>query len=271
MLEIAQHFEQVAAWFSPVVLIGSGLVCVAAGLFVWLGGLGFRKVLVAVLGATSGGVCGFIITGQNIILAMVLAAVAAAIAIMFQKIFITVLAAVIAAAFAFVVLAKPYIENVDTLKYYPEYKVQNRQEHLSTRQTIETMKAWMADFSEGIKQACTEMPAYSWVIIAALVVIFIVAGFFFWRLTSALCCATLGTLLVFAGMILLLLYKGAVPVSSICRKQPFFLAVFVAMITFGTIGQLLLCHHIRERVTVKKETNRDKEKPEKTKPDWRTA
>ena len=51
MLEIAQNFEQVAAEFRPVVLIGPGLAAVWVGLFVWLGGLGVRRVLLAVVGA----------------------------------------------------------------------------------------------------------------------------------------------------------------------------------------------------------------------------
>ena len=239
MLEIAQHFEQVAAGFRPIVLIGPGLAGVLVGLFVWLGGLGVRRVLLAVVGAISGGICGFFIIGRNILSAMILASIAAIIATMFEKIFITILAAGLAAVFGFAVLARPYIES-------------------------------SADFSTDIKQACLQMPMYCWAIIVALVVIFIVAGFFLWRLTSALCCATLGTLLIFAGMILLLLYKGAAPISRIYSRTPFYAAVFVAMVALGTMGQLLLCQRAEEKLTRKKETNKGKKGPGKTRLNWRT-
>ncbi len=170
MLEIAQNFEEMATRFRPIVLIGPGLTAVLSGLFIWLGGLGFRRILVAVVGTICGGICGFFITGRNIILVMVLAIATAVVAIMLEKILVT--------------------------------------------------------------------------------------GSSFWRLTSALCCAALGTLLVFAGMVLLLIYKGAVPISRISQKQSFYAAVFVTMVAFGTIEQLFLCRRTGEKSIRKKETNK---------------
>ena len=65
MLQILQEFEQTAARFSPVVLIAPGVVAVIIGLFIWLGGLGFKKVLVVILGAVAGWLCGFFIGARN--------------------------------------------------------------------------------------------------------------------------------------------------------------------------------------------------------------
>jgi len=113
------------------------------------------------------------------------------------------------------------------------------------------------------------MPLYNWAIIAVLVVIFITGGFYFWRLTSALCCATLGTLLVFAGMILLLLYKGAMPVTGIYRRASLYAAVFIAMAAFGTIEQLLLCPWLKSKAIRRKEAKKDKAARRKHK--WRTT
>ena len=172
MLEVFQNFEQVSARFSPIVLVAPGLVCVVVGLFVWLGGLGFRKILVAVIGALAGGVCGFFITDRNVMLAMILAAAAAVIAIALEKILVT--------------------------------------------------------------------------------------GSLFWHLASALCCAALGTMLIFAGMILLLMYKTAAPITHISSKQAFYTAVFVAMTAFGTTEQLLLCQHAKRQSIRKKQANQGK-------------
>jgi hypothetical protein len=271
MPEIALHFEQIAVRFSPAVLIAVGLACVVAGLFVWLGGLGARKVLLAVAGAVSGGICGFFIGGQNIVLAAVSAAVTAFFAVIFERIFTCLLATVIAAAFGFTVLARPYIEDADILKHYPVYGPQNKTERLDAQQTAETMKAYMVDFGQTIKQACSQMPMHSWLIMAALVLVFIAAGFLLWQVTSALCYATLGTLLIFAGMILLLLYKGAMPISSICQRHSFFLAVLAAMLAFGTTEQLLLCYRIGAKATTRKAAKKNKREDEETRPNWRTV
>lgn len=269
MLEIAQHLEQMAVWFKPIVLIGPGLTAVLLGLFVWLGGLGFRRALVAIVGAVSGGICGFFISGRNMVPATVSAGVAAVIAIMFEKIFITILAGVLAAALGFAVLASPYIENAGGATPIGRDEIRNRGGAFSMQQTVEIAKAYITDFIAEIKQICSQMPVYGLAIIAALAVIFIAAGFFQWRFTSAFCCAALGVMLIFAGMILLLLYKGAAPISRICRNQSLYLGVFAAMTVFGTTEQLLLCQRIKGKSRRKKETSKEEKEPEKTSVDWR--
>jgi hypothetical protein len=113
------------------------------------------------------------------------------------------------------------------------------------------------------------MPLHNWAIIAVLAVAFIAAGFYQRSLTSAFCCAALGTMLIFAGMILLLLYKGAAPISRICQNQLFYLGVFAAMTAFGTAEQLLVCQRIKGKLTRKKETNKGRKEPEKISASWR--
>ncbi len=275
MLEIAQNFEQTAVSFSPIILIAPGLAAVLIGLFVWLGGLGFRRLLVAVVGAVGGGICGFFIIGRNTMSVMISAAVAAVITIIFEKFFITILTAALAAALGLAILAGPYIENSQEhmLNYYPfnQEKISNRSPYINIHESIHILKVHTVFFTNEIKQACLQMPAYNWIIIAALAAIFIMGGFFLWRLTSALCCATLGTLLVFGGMILLLLYKGAVPISSISRRTLFYAAVFIAMIVFGTIEQLLLCPWLESKAIRRKEAKKDKQRRDETRPHWRTT
>jgi len=275
MLEIAQNFEQMTATLSPIILIAPGLVCVIVGLFVWLGGLGFRRLLVAVVGAVGGCICGFFIIGRNVMSAMISAGAAVVIAIIFERFFITILTAALAAAIGIAVLAGPYIENSQEpiQNYYPfnQEKISNRSPYINIHESIHILKVHTVFFTNEIKQACLQMPAYNWIIIAALVTIFIMGGLFLWRLTSALCCATLGTLLVFAGMILLLLYKGAAPISSISRRTLFYAAVFIVMIVFGTIEQLLLCPWLETKAIRRKEAKKDKQRGDETRPQWRTT
>lgn len=236
MFEIAQNFEQMARNLRPAVLVALGLAFTIAGLFVWLGGLGLRKLLVVVVGAAGGAVCGFCIAGQNIMPVILSIGLGVVIAMVFEKVFIIIMAAGLAAACGFAVLAEVY----------------------------------KADFSEGFKQACFQMPVHSWIIIAALAAGFMVAGLYLRRFVSALCCATLGTVLVFAGMILLLSQKGAAPLAGIRSRATFYAAVFVAMTVFGTFEQLLLCPRSRRQPTAKKQTNKDKESSDEEHLNWRT-
>ena len=106
MSEIAQNFQRTVARLSPELLIGLGLACTIIGLFVWLGGLGFRKALVVAVGAAAGAICAFSIKGQDIIPLLLAVAAGIAMAIIFEKVFLTILAAALAAAFAFAVVAE---------------------------------------------------------------------------------------------------------------------------------------------------------------------
>ncbi len=274
MLEILQDFESAiggAVRLSPVVLVGPGLACVIAGLFIWLGGLGFRKLLVAVAGAICGGICGFFAIGQNIISAAFTAVLTVALAMVFERLFIAILTAALAAVFAFVVLAGPYIENSQQTTLISSGGISAQGTAIGVRESVEKLKAYIIDVSQRIKHAGLQMPVYHWAIIMVLALIFIVAGFFLWRLASALCCSVLGTVLIFAGMILLLLHKGAVPVSSICSKPSFYATVFIAMTAFGTSEQLLLCKRQKSRSAEKRRMHKNKQEPDGTKESWRTA
>lgn len=269
MLEFFQNFEQVAARFTPLVLIVPGLTAVIVGLFIWLGGLGFRRLLVALVGAISGSICGFFLISRNITSAVVSAGLVALIAIIFQRVFIAILTAALAAVLGFVVLAGPYIEEASEAAPIDWGKMSHQSLTIGARESIETAKAYAADFGNKIRQACSRMPVYSWAIIAALAVIFIVVGFLLWRSASALCCSALGTTLIFTGMILLLLCKGSAPISKMCSRTSLCATVFISMTAFGTIEQLLLCRRAERKAIREKQTNKDKHEPERTTQSWR--
>jgi hypothetical protein len=271
MLEILQDFESAFGGrvrLSPVVLVGPGLFCVIAGLFIWLGGLGFRKILVAVVGAITGGTCGFFAIGQNIISAAFTAALAAALAMLFERIFITILTAALAAVFAFAVLAGPYIENPQQATAISLGGISAQDSAFGIRESAEKMKACIMNAGQKVKHACLQMPVYSWAMIMVLILICIVAGFSLWQLASALCCSALGTVLIFAGMILLLLNKGSMPVNIISSRPSFYVAIFAAMMAFGTTEQLLLCKQPKTSPAVKSQTGGNKQKPKQTTERW---
>jgi len=233
MLELTQKLGEWAAQLPPKVLIGAGLVCVCVGLFIWLGGLGLKKVLAAAAGIVGGGVCGYLIAGSNVLGVIIAAAVGALVALLLEKAFMTLLAAGLGGAFAFLGLSHIY----------------------------------SLDLSTGVQQSWRGMPAGGLAGIAGVVAVAVILGFYLPRLVSALSCAVLGTVLVFAGMILLLSYKGSAPIASICNRPSFYGGVFVAMAIFGTCEQLLLCRRCGKKGGKKSE----KEGSETKQRDWRTG
>ncbi len=274
MLQILQDLESAiggTAGLSPVVLFGPGLVCVIAGLFIWLGGLGFRNLLLPTAGAITGAVCGFFIIGSNFISVLFSAALVAGIATILERLFIAILTAALATAIAFVVLAGPHIEYEQEAANVRPVETSAQRQAISVRKSAEIMKDYIIDTGQRIKHAGLQMSVDHWAIIMVLALIFIVAGFCLWRLAMALCCSVLGAILIFAGMILLLLHKGSVPVSIICSKSSYYATAFLAMIAFGTIEQLLLCKHPKAHSGRKRRISKNKKESDRTKEGWRTS
>ena len=269
MYEIIQNFEQTALRFSPIVLIIPGLLAVIIGLFIWLGGLGLRRVLVTVVGAVTGFSCGFFIIG-NIIAAGLLTVGVALIALVLQRFFIAILAVFLALVLSFFVFTGICPEVIKATDDVPitAAKITDDNVVISVRHTPEVLKAYIFDFGSMVKQAAWHMRNCAWAIMAAVSVVVLVAGLFLRRLTSALCCAVLGTILIFAGMISLLLYKGSFPIRGICDNPLFFAGVFGAMIAFGTVVQLLFCSRLEKSAKRKKEA--ESETSAKKKHGWRT-
>ena len=282
MIEIFQNFEKLAARFNPSVLIGSGIAILILGLLIWLGGLGLRKILITLAGLGGGIVVGLYVVGRNIFSASLSGALAGVIALIFEKVFVVMLAAVLAAAVAFTVLAEPYFDKSETFEAQRQTSEQNT--ITSFGEIQQELKTFGLDAVRKIKRVGTEIPIKIWAIIAAPAVIFLICGVILCRFTSALFFSVLGTMVLFFGMILLLLYKGSEPVGQIRAKPIIYGSVFLAMAAFGTIEQLLLCKGSKKKKVTEiepgeeKGKGKEKEKSKKNKEpekivqhDWRSA
>jgi len=270
MVEIIQNFERAAGRFDTGVLADLGLVCVLIGLFVWLGGLGFRKLLLVLVGLLVGGICGFLLTGRNAVLALISAAAGAIAATALERVFIVIIASGLSVVVGIVILSAPYSQRTVNSPLYYGYENELENGVFNAEQSLEITKMYIADLASSLKRACSQMPGYNWVIVAALGGIVILGGFYAERLTSALCCSVLGTVLIFSGMILLLLYKGTTVISYIFERPLFYAGVSLAMISFGTIEQLVLCKVPGHKVTSKKQQANLEEADEAKQTNWRT-
>ncbi|MHC4353418.1 MAG: hypothetical protein ACYS0H_11970 [Planctomycetota bacterium] len=262
MLEILEHFESAmsgAERLSPAVLIGPGAAAVAAGLFVWLAGLSFKKVLAAISGAIGGGILASAAIGWTALPAAGSAAAATVVAAVFEKVFIIALAAGLATTVGIAFFMGPYIEIASSAEVASQGVGPTQAMTLSTGQSMKKLQAWTTDAGGQIRRACSEMQAHKWAFSAALGLIVVAGGSFLWRPTAALYFSAAGTMLVFAGMILLLLNKGVMPVSRICRRPSAYAGVFAAMVVFGTAEQLLLCRGAKTQ-PAEKETGKNKDR-----------
>lgn len=239
MLETIQNFESImgpAARDYPLYVIVPGIAAVVVGLFVWLAGLGFKRVLMAIVGAAVGAGLGYVAIGRDVIPAAVSAGVVAVIAALFERVFIALFAAILVAVISLAVLVGPRI-NIENAQAEPE----DWNITVDSNESMEQPKAYLNDLGSKIRQAYSEVPVYKWIIIALITVIVLVVGFVFRRLTAASYFSVLGTMLIAAGLILLLLYKGAAPLSRVGNRPMMYAGIFAGLAAFGTVEQLLFC------------------------------
>jgi len=193
-------------------------------------------------------------------------------------VFIVLLAAALAVVVAFTVLAQPYFGKSQTFEAQSQMSEQTAINSFDEIQ--QELKRFGLDAGRKIKRVGTEIPVKIWAIIAAPAVIFLICGVILWRFTSALFFSVLGTMVLFFGMILLLLYKGNQPVDQIRGKPIIYAGVFLAMAAFGTIEQLLLCKGSKKKKVTeiepgeekgKGKEKKNKEPEEVVEHDWRSA
>jgi len=274
MLEIFQNFEYAiggAVQSNPLVLAGAGIAAVLAGLCVWLGGLRIRKILIGTTAAAGGCVLGVVVIDRGPVPAAALAAVAALVAIALEKVFITVLAAVLAGVFGFAVLAGPYMENSGASNSASRDEVSVETSSSGDGKVMAELRAYAVDVGGRARQAGSNMPPQRLVLVAALAAICVVGGFTLWRLTAALCFSALGTMLIFFGMMLLLLYKGSSPVGYLGERPLLYAGVFAGMTVFGTIEQLVLCRRPQAGPAKKKINDKENEDTGTKKRRWRAT
>jgi len=244
MLDMLINLEHSAVFLCPIVLLSLGIVIVTAGLVLWLAGMALRKFFLFITGAIAGAIVGLYFVGRKTISAVGLAGLFAVVAALLDKLFVTLLAAALAVIIAISILAWHYdfkanVEPITDKNYAP----------LNEMQTLRFLQNNLVGFVRHIEDVYHSIPNHSWIIVPVLIVIFVAAGIFFWNLICAWLCATTGTILIFAGMISLLLYKGSAPISTILNNGNYYAAVFTTMMTLGTTVQLLLFHHLRTKET----------------------
>jgi hypothetical protein len=256
MIEASQNFEQVAYFFAPRVLIIPGILCILIGLYIWLGGLRFNRIIATLVGALVGAILTFCVTEYRIATITLVVLVLAGLSMFFKRATIVVLAAIITAAFVLMISVGPDYRSKNTvpLSEYKFSETRDANEKLNVKESLDIEKLFLDYYILEIKDIAREgsrnPEGLAFSVIGAMVVI--VIGVFLSRLTVSATFSLLGTGLVFLGMILVLCYKGAHPISHIVDSPAIYNSVFLVMVIIGAAAGLLLCPDKKKKYKIKR-------------------
>jgi len=252
MLEVMLQFEQASWQFSPIIFIGPGLFFALAGLFIWLGGLGLTRALMVALGAAVGVVVNFFLLGGTIVSAVLLGIVSAFIAMIFRRFFISILAAAVIAVIIISYFGPSDFSAFKNKSFNPPV-VKSYDRQFGVKISLGQIKIYSGELEKHAKTFASRISVTGWIVTALAVAVMVAVGLYFPNFVSAFCCAVFGAVFIFAGLTLLLLYKGSYPISYVNSRPGLYLVIFGAMVVFGTSEQLLLC-----RKTKKKDIDKNK-------------
>ena len=230
--EIQNTIQQVL----PIVLIGPGLILVAIGLFMWLGGLRWLKAIAAFSAAMAGILCAWFFTERQLVPMVLFPVILAGLGVCFNKVIVVLLGGVLAVG---LVLFVPVMMTVAG-----ESKPANQavvQERLNLLESFDWIQGKIKQIKNDTKEMLAAIPESRKMQAIGAAVVVVAIGIFSWRLVCATTCSVCGTVLIGCGMTILLLYKGSAPMTLIAERRSLLGLIIVGMIVTGLLIQLWLC------------------------------
>ena len=244
MLVALQNLEQVSLRLAPVVPVLAGLIFVGIGLCVWLGGLRWNRVVAGFIGAIAGALCGILFVKNHQIFAGSIATlVGASLGSVFKRTVVIFVGGVFATGIGLIVFSIPVIANESNwqAKNNESDSVVETEGILSVGESVGVLKSQAVCLFTGLKECVAQVKPLGFITSIVAGIIVVGCGLFAPRFVVAATSATIGTGMIFAGMVFLLLYKGAEPMTRICSAGTFYNLVLLVMIAFGTAVGLLVC------------------------------
>jgi hypothetical protein len=241
MLDILTQFEQAAQAYSPMVLRVPGLVAVLLGIFLWLGGsLSARTSVAVVWLLLVAGVGVFFVTPLVSVGVGVMVSVAAMVLKRFSAGVLTSLLV----TFVVFVVACQYTG--------PGAKRESRRvqaartsvpaaETLGMSDTVEHLKRMVAGVCRAAVRVGQTLEVRYQVVLGVTAFFSLLMGCVLQRPAEALSCAGAGVLLIWGGMVLMLLSKGAMPLTGLLTHASTCAAAIPVMIGVGALEQLMFC------------------------------
>jgi len=236
MTVILKNFEEIALGMPSILLIVAGIVFAGAGLCLWLGGLRWRIYTAVVFGLVAGLISSFLVSENKLIAAMFPVILVICALLIFRKRALVLIGSMTTTIVLLLSLATPASA---ASSYRPDMNVPSHVNRKADINAVISQISSQSDFT--IPTIIGDLTPMAIGIAAVSGSLVMGIGLFFYRLVSAWTCAAYGTGLIYAGMILLFLEKGSMPVQNICRKPVFYQTVAICMLIFGTFVGLLVC------------------------------
>jgi hypothetical protein len=219
MTNLLWTFQNRVTHLQPSLLLTLAAVTIAAGLFVWLGGLGFKKIMFVAIGLFLGAFCTLFSSDTNLFLAAAIIGICALLALTLQETFFVLVASALAAVIGYSILVRPYFRPSSNIL------------------------AVIRQFTIGV-------PYYNWPILLAVIALPFAA--ISWPGALALFSSAAGTILLLVGVVMVLLNAGYPAVGYMTTRQDIYIAIIALATILGTIAQLWLLPKISMRFVAAK-------------------
>ena len=240
MFEAIEYYQSLAEKFDSRILFVPGIVVVVVGLCIWLAGLRWRKVLGAMAGGCFLAGIGLCIGNYGLPVIAAVTLIGIALGALVEKIMLGIFGTALAAAVVITAASTIVEQRYETSNNYPRW-LENEADDavINFPQAIAVTKGTghyiLSGIIENVKSSLVSVASAS---TAILITGF--AAMMLPRIFIAAVSSSFGSAVIFAGMIMLLFYKGSKPVNFISDKGSYYSMVIFAMIIFGTIVQLVL-------------------------------
>ena len=276
MFEALENFQQLASHFQRQLLGAPGLVLVLVGLCVWLAGLRWRKLIAAVVAALFVGYLVKVLTDYSLVVIASAAAVAAVVAAVIEKIAVTALAILLGVFIVLTVFAwptftyEPAVTSAETTDDEPESDpnatvstwpiYEPSEEVIPAPEAIEITVSYLRAFADRMKNAYANLSTINFASAGFTAILIIIVALVVPNFLMSVTFSLLGTILIAKGMFLLLLYKGSEPITLVAQAPEIYGIVFVAMVAFGTLVQMLLQKPLHKPTIIKKQDDEGEKK-----------
>lgn len=242
MSDALENLELASLHFAPEILMLGGILVIAAGLTTWLGGLKFTPWMSAIVAALTGLTVALLFVTPSTITICAFTIIPATIACFLKRPIIIFTGAALAAAAGAIFSIVPALNetSLSPPKHPFPYEDGDRM-LLSATETAKEIQKEAIFWTDAIVNAAKDAPATGFAVGIIAALLLLAGGFILPRLIAAVTCATLGISMIYIGMVMVLLFKGARPLTHINARLGFYGTVAVGMILFGTLTQLVLC------------------------------
>ncbi|NQV34457.1 MAG: hypothetical protein HQ515_17310 [Phycisphaeraceae bacterium] len=246
MVDIFTRFELSAQAYHIMVLMVPGLAGALVGIFLWLGGSLYARTSVAIVWLLLVIGVGFFF--MKPLVSVGVGVMVSIVAMVVNRLSTGVILSVLMTFIVFLVVCQ-YADFAETARgSRPGAGASpnavspiNEGVRLAVPETFEHLKLMISGVARSCFQVGQAMEIKYQVVVGVTAFFALLMGCVLQRLAKAVCCATAGVLLMWGGMVLMLLAKGAMPLTGLYARAGMCAAVIPAMIGVGALEQLLFC------------------------------